>query len=224
MIIKTANIVIVLLVFYHFSFGQTRTENTNPFISVETFFVFPYYFSHYESQFNYGFGAEVSENFTAFKITTGLFLTTKEYSELFESTSDISKISYSLDYINIPILLGFPLVKDKLKLNQFLIRTGIIINIPMDYQSSIYYKNNNATPINTNSIAYKAGSSLRLAFQYQRVLNKSFNTYVGVFGDYKFKLDHVDFNNSTPQWHSSIADDRLSIGINIGIEWFYKRD
>lgn len=203
--------------------AQENTEKANRYLSSEIFFIYPHYFTKYENQFNYGFGGAVSENFSPFRITTGLFYTTKKYFEPFESTSSIDKITYRLDYFNVPILIGFSLIKQEIKKNQFLITTGIVFNIPRNYRSITYYKNSNPPTINDTPVDYKTGSSFRLAFEFHRKLNNIFNVYVGVFSDYKFQLDRLDFNNSTPHWHPSYSDDRLLAGINVGIEWIYKK-
>ena len=217
----------ILFIFFFalcsYGIAQENTEKVNPYLSSEIYFVYPHYFTKYKDQFNYGFGGAISENFSPFKITTGFFYNTKKYFELFESTSSIDKITYSLNYFNVPVLIGFPLIKDAIKKNQLLITTGIIFNIPNNCNSITYYKNNKPSTINDSPVAYKTGSSFRLAFQFNRKLNDFFIIYAGVFGDYKFQLDHLEFNNSSPQWHSPYSEDRLLVGINIGIEWIYKR-
>ncbi len=213
---------IFLLALFSSSIAQDNSENSKPDFSLDLFLIYPQYFTEYETQFNYGFGGVVSENFKPFRITTGLFYTSKKYFEPFEG-SDIVKITYSTDYYNIPVLIGFPLNKQEVKKNKFLIVTGTIFNIPRNYQSFIYYNNHNPRTINGTPVAYKAGNSFRLAFQFHRKLNNAFHVFSGVFTDFKFHLDDIRIGSSLPHWHPSYSEDRFLAGINLGIEWIYKK-
>jgi hypothetical protein len=212
-----------LLALCSYSIAQGTSEKSKPTFSCGIFYLYPHYFLEYETQFNFGFGGVVSENFKPFSISTGLFYATKKYFEPFEGSDDIDKISYSINYYNIPVLIGFPLNKHEVKKNYFLIEGGVIFNIPRNYQSFIYYNNDNSTMTNATPDGYSAGSSFRLAFQYHRKLNNAFNLFSGVYTEYKFKLDYISFNSSQPQWHSSYSEDRFLAGINIGVEWIYTR-
>jgi hypothetical protein len=204
--------------------AQENTEKVKLFnLSSELFISSPYYFMKYKNQFNYGIGFGISENLKPFTITTGLFYTTKKYFKLFESTSSIEKITYSLDYFNIPIFFRFRPMKQRSEKNQILLTTGFIFNLPRNYLSTIYYKNNTTPTIGDSPVNYIAGSSFRIGFHFQRKLNDLFKIYTQVFGDYRFLLDQWDFDNSTPLGLPSHSEDRLLVGINIGIEWVYKK-
>lgn len=202
--------------------AQKNAEENSPFLSSEIFFVYPQYFTKYESQFNYGFGGMISENFIPFKISTGLYYSTKKYFNAFDSQSIIEKTTYSIDYFNIPILIGFPLIKKSVQHNQILITTGLIFNIPRNYRSTTYYKNGNSL-VNDPPKDYNSGSSFRLGLGFQRKLVEAFRINFQVFGDYKFQLDTLEFLNSSPQWRPTYSNDRFLIGINIGFEWTYKK-
>jgi hypothetical protein len=108
--------------------------------------------------------------------------------------------------------------------NMLSISTGIIFNIPSNYSSTTYFKDNTPSLENDKPVNYKTGSSFRLGIQFHKKLNPIFNIYGGAFADYKFQLDRLDFNNSTPQWHPSYSEDRFSIGLNIGLEWRYRKE
>lgn len=223
MIIKKKNIVAFILI--AFSSACLAQENNNKkFISSEVFFTSPYYLTEYKNQINYGLGISISENIKSIKISTGLFYNTNKYFSSYENTSAIDKVTYSLEYYNIPILIGINLLRQENIKNQFLISTGIIFNIPRNYSSITYYKNNSSPTTNDTPVDYKSGSSFRLGFQFHKRLNGIFNLYTGAFVDYKFQLDRLDFNNSTSQWHPSYSEDRFSIGLYIGLEWRYRKE
>lgn len=204
--------------------AQENTEKAKPYLSSEVFFVYPNYLTKHENQFNYGFGGAISENFNPFKVTIGLFYNTKKYFVPYESASSIDKITYSLNYFNVPILISFHLIKHEIMKNNFLITTGIVLNIPRNYHSLTYFKNNNPPQVKDTPIKYISGNSIRLGFQYNKSLNKLFNVFAGACVDYRFQLDHVDFVANGPHPGPNYYEgDRLLLGINIGIEWICKR-
>jgi len=200
-------------------------ENHNgKYISSEIFFNSPYYFTEYKNQFNYGIGITISENIQSVKISTGIFYNTKRYFSSYENTSSIDKVTYCIEYYNIPVLIGVNLLRHENIKNQLLVSTGIIFNIPRNYSSHTYYKNNNPPTTNDTPSDYKAGSSFRLGLEFHKRLNSIFNIYTCAFADYKFQLDRLDFNNSSPQWHPSYSEDRILIGLNVGLGWRYKKE
>jgi hypothetical protein len=207
----------------NYCIAQENIKQTKPYLSSEVYCVYPHYFTEYTNQFNYGFGTSISENFKPFKVTLGLFYSKKKYFELYEGTSGIDKITYNLDYYNVPFLISFPLVRDTIKKSSFLISTGIVFNIPNNYNSTTYYKAQQLVKKNDSPTSYKSGSSLRISMQTYRRLNELFAVYAGLFGDYKFQLDQLQFSNSKPQWHPSYSEDRFLVGLNIGIELKYKK-
>jgi len=223
MILRKKNIIAFILM--TFSTACLAQEiDKKKYLSSEAFFTSPYYLTDYKNQFNYGMGILISENIKSIKISTGIFYNTKKYFSSYENTSTIDKVTYSLEYYNIPILVGINLLRQENIKNQFLISTGIIFNTPRNYSSITYYKNNNSPTTNDTPVDYKTGSSFRLGLQFHKRLNAIFNIYTSAFVDYKFQLDRLDFYNSTPQWHPSYSEDRVLIGLNIGLGWRYKKE
>lgn len=216
---------IIAFMFITFSTACLAQEiNTKKYLSSEAFFTSPYYLTDYKNQLNYGMGVLISESIKSIKISAGIFYNTKKYFSSYENTSTIDKVTYSLEYYNIPILVGINLLRQENIKNQFLISTGMIFNTPRNYSSITYYKNNNSPSTNDTPIDYKTGSSFRLGLQFHKRLNALFNIYTSAFVDYKFQLDRLDFYNSTPQWHHSYSEDRFLIGLNIGLGWRYKKE
>lgn len=215
---------ILLIVFSATTLYCTGQENKNDrFLTSELFFTSPYYFTDYKNQFNYGAGVLISENIKSIKISTGIFYNTKKYYELFENIGNTDKVTYTIYYYNVPLLVGFnltPLVNK----NILLISTGIIFNFPSNYSSTTHFKDNTPPLENDKPINYKSGSSLRLGIQFERRLNSIFHIHTCAFADYKFQLDRLEFNNSSPHWHPTYSDDRLLIGLNVGLEWRYKKE
>ncbi|MHC1777253.1 MAG: hypothetical protein AB9834_17760 [Lentimicrobium sp.] len=214
---------IFILAIYNSSIAQDIKEKSKPAFSFELFVLYPHYFLECETQFNYGFGGVLSQNYKPFRITTGLFYTSKKYYNSFESSDNIDRITYSIDYYNIPVLIGFPLNKQEVKKNKFLIETGFIFNIPRNYQSFTYYTNGSPKTINETPGGYEGGCTFRLAFQFRRKLNNAFNVFSGVFTDYKFLMDDIRIGSSQSNWHPSYSEDRFMVGINVGFGWTYKK-
>lgn len=223
MIMKKINSIAVILIAFS-SACLAQENNKEKFFSSEIFFTSPYYLTEYKNQINYGLGILISENIKPIKISTGLFYNTKKYFSSYENISAIDKVTYSLQYYNIPFLVGINLLRKENIKNQFLISTGVIFNIPRNYSSITYYKNNSLPTTNDTPVDYKSGSSFRLGFQFHKGLNSIFNLYAGAFIDYKFQLDRLVFNDSTPHWHRLYSKDRFSIGLNIGLEWRYQKE
>ena len=212
---KKSFFVLALLLFSAYSVFAQKDSIVRPNFSTEVFFVYPHYFSESEDRFDYGFGGMASLKFNYIKISSGLFYTIKRYTELFADGFPVSKIRYSVDYFNVPILVGLPLYQPELKRNTFRVTTGIIVNIRRNYKSIVYYKNGPVTYYAAPH--YYSGNSFRLAFQLGRQINKNFKLYIQIFGDYKFVLDEIEIKEGYT------TADRFLLGLNAGIEWNYKK-
>jgi hypothetical protein len=213
----------IFIAFLFCSIPGYAQKGSDIFFSSEARLIYPQYFTKYEQKFNDGIGGLFIGNMKRLRFKTGLLFTTKNYLEQFESTSLIDKITYNLDYFNIPMLFDLELRRrDSIK-NQYFFSPGIVFNIPRNYKSITYYKNGTPSTLNEAPDNYNFGSSARLGFIYQRKLTRLLNINIETYVDYKFQLDYLEFNNSSPHWHSSYSNDRLSLGINLGIEWLYKK-
>ncbi len=222
--------ILSLILFYFFlMFGsciaQEDTKKTNRYFSAEIFWAYPAYFISPVNKFNYGFGGAVSDNLRPFKVSLGLFYNTYKHDVLYPPgyNNFINKESYSVDYFNIPFLIGVPLIKKEIRKSQFLITTGLIFNIPQNYHETIYY-NNLPPKKETPGSHYNFGNSIRLGFQYDKSLSNAINVFIRVCVDYKFLLDNIDLTNTQHSDSQSYYEGyRLFAGINLGVEWNHNK-
>jgi hypothetical protein len=215
----------ILLIFVSaitlYCFGQESINGR--FLTSELFLTSPYYFTEYKNQLNCGAGLLISGNIKRFKLSTGIYYHTNKYYELFGNLGNTDKVTYKIYYHNVPLLFGFNMLPTMNK-NILFISTGIIFNIPSNYSSTIYFNDGTPSIENEKPVNYNSGSSLRLGLQFERKLNSIFCIYTCVFADYKIQLDQLAFNNSSPQWHPPFPVNRFLMGLNVGLEWRYKKE
>lgn len=198
-------------------------QSRKPFLSSEIYFIYPYP-PIYFTRFNYGIGGEISQDFKPFKVSTGFFFYTNNSYHKYDQTSPFDKEVVSLNYLNFPVLIKIKLNKQNKTGNTILLNTGIVINIPKNYNSTLYYKNNNS-PQKEIAIKYHNGSALRLGLQYSKSLNNRLNLYTNVFWDYKFRKDYIEFavSNPHPGSSSSYKGNILFWGLSFGIEFMFSK-
>jgi hypothetical protein len=204
-----------------------RSFFAKPILSAEIYAFYPYYFIEY-SDFNYGFGGAITAQLKRAKYTLGFNYSTKNYSEKFNSSFGayyyFDKIDFKTIYYNIPFLISFPLFnKDYKKKNDFIIGAGIIWNIPRKYEAFIIYKHTLPYPNPYIITDLGVGQSFQLLLRYQRRINKTFDIYFSGFCCYKTRLEYTNYHSPMAPWSPEFSEGRFLIGVNIGIEWFYKR-
>ena len=218
---------IVLFIFFLLFIGNCtandKQDESLAFLSLGTYVTYPYYITDYQEKFNFGYGLSISENFIRFKISSGIYISSKKYFDEFDNSSNIDKISYSLTYINIPLLISVPVLNSEQKKHQLLICSGIILNIPRNYHSVTTYKTSIPSTTNDQPISYKRGSSLHIGLQYCYSFNHFIKLNTSLFSNYKFKMDYLEFRNTSPQFHPKYSEDKLLFGIAFGVEFDLKK-
>src|SRR5690554_454700 len=200
--------------------------------SISAFGGYPYYFMQLDKYGsgtevcnapNYMAGAAVSKYIRALKIEVGFAYATKNYSFLTHNTlSEYDKKEVELEYYYIPVMLHRRLFTDTK--NTVSLGLGLVFLKPFGYSEEIFYKDGTKTdPDNLAPVDYKWGNSARLGVSYSRSLAESnFRFFAEVYGDYKFAMDYNEPGSSLK--YSSLPDDRIAIGINVGIEWLFNRE
>ncbi|MBI3509020.1 MAG: hypothetical protein HY064_00035 [Bacteroidetes bacterium] len=208
--------------------AQENIGKTNPVLSSEIYFLYPYPPLDF-NKFNYGIGGEVSEKFKPFKVSTGIFFYTGNSNIKYDAASPFDKRISGLNYFNIPILIKIKLFKLNSLDNNLFLNTGLLFNIPRNYSYILYYKNNTIPPYEEIPVKYRSGNSLRLGLEYNKQLNDRLNFIADIFCDYKFSKDYIEIAISNPpppgqipgSGSKSVAGAILFWGVFCGIEWNY---
>lgn len=219
---------VVILVFsvLFVSLNSSAQKDTSTHVSVELYAVWPYGplalgGKHFVS---YGAGAEIAQSFKSFSVTSGLFFYTSKIVAPTGLMNAFPRETVRFNYFNVPFLVKIKLGR-KQTLNQILLNTGLVLNIPRNY-SSTFYDGNNSIINKTIASDYKTGASVRVGFQYNRMLNKKIKVIASSFLDYRAKPNYI--YKSTTTMHSGpngyIKDGFIFWGISLGIDLYLKEN
>jgi hypothetical protein len=223
---------IIFFLFINKIWGQnTITDTTKrsffakPILSSEVYSLYPHYFIE-NSKFNYGFGGAITAQFKRAKYSLGLNYSTKKYYCTYFNSYYLERTNFISTYYNIPFSISFPLFnKDYKKKNDFIIGAGIIWNIPKKYEAITIYKHQIPYP---SSNPYRISGlgvvhSFQFILRYQRRINRIIDIYLSGVCCYKSRLEYENNNSMMAPWSPPFSEDRLLVGLNIGVELFYKR-
>lgn len=179
------------------------------------------YLNHYlgsntKKHFNYGISFFVSRNINNLNVSTGFNFSTRDFYIFLEhdnSSIGTYKKEYTLRYLNIPVLLQLSF--SETKIGKFKVLGGFIFNNVIRF--NVHTNNVETTEEISNDLDkyYDLGISSRLGLNYANNLNKSFILNISPFIDYKLILNA----KTTHYTIVSIPDNRLTLGIKIGIEY-----
>jgi len=209
--------------------------------SVEPFLYYPYYFAHsnpdiyhekinYKNYWNYGGGILIFNHIGKLRVSTGFYLSTKNYYRDNNVTTLIDKINYW----NIPIIFSLNSVH---KVKPFI---GFIFNKPYFYNntnnSELIKEIGDSTGLSHANISggttlpfldFLTGYTLKIGCSYKVKVIKRFQLNIKIFCDYKLKQDvgflkniYYQVKNPSDYELISIASGRIMIGLGIGCEIF----
>lgn len=169
----------------------------------------------YENNFNYDFSLLAARKLSnVIKLKIGIGYSVKNFFYETEPTNFndyFYKKEYKIKYLNIPILLSYS-NPNQGKVS-FELTSGIIINLPFDYDVIRFYKNN-PDDINSNiKNRLKTGFSYRFGVGVSMKLSSSISIALSPYFDYKFILDTKD---QRPHY-LTLPEDRLKVGVELTI-------
>ena len=167
------------------------------------------------NRFNYGFSLLISKKLEKLKISLGLDYSTLYYYYDVEPTSPsfLKMREYDLQYINVPLLIGYEAKKNKsLKI---VILGGVIFNKIVSYHLTSYYLN--APPITENGSypSNNLGLTIRFGTDISKALSKRFNLNAGPFVDYKLIKNGQEQRPDSRNTPDIVG----SLGFKLGIEY-----
>ena len=174
---------------------------------------FHYYFSgNSVNNFNYGFSLLGSKYMHRLKVSSGINYSTRYYENPGSAFHFEKKLDYSIDYLNIPVILNFGIIS--LESFRFSIITGLLLTYVIEHRIDIHYLNNEITPKNIDVKA--AGSTLSYGINLSWAMNNKFSFNLSPSGYYIINPYH-DYN---PRNHyRTISVNRVYTGIKLGIEY-----
>lgn len=174
-----------------------------------------------KNKFNYGFSLMGSKYFNKFKISTGINYVSKTCNHKdFEGDSwGVKSIDKKIKYINLPIIGSYEIFSH----NTFNtdIDLGLILNRIVDYRLKTYYINNNVSIGDNIYAGQQLGLSIIGGFTFTKLIGQKFALNIQPFICYKLINDH-DIKYSM-YIGSKLPDDKLSLGIKIGLEFLFKK-
>lgn len=216
---KKTTLLTLLLLNIYLTFSQ----------SLNAYGSYPYYFlqlnkygeyTDVKNKINYVAGLSIGKYFKSTKLEIGFAYSTKNY---YINHRDIyatyKRGNVSLQYFSIPVMANKRLFASSN--NAISLCLGIIFVKPFGYSNEIIYINGTKENKNNIPVDYKLGNTVQLGCKYSKSISNHFNLYFETHGEYKFNLDYYESHPSSQ--YSNLTDDRFSVGLNVGIEWFFNK-
>lgn len=221
------NFIFILL--FALSLSHLYSQEKNYF-SIQADNSYQYYFFNnndenlykldFKNKFNYGFSLIGSKYFNKFKISTGIKYISKTCNNnVEEPLSETLSRDFKIKYINLPIIGSYEIFSR----NTFNtdIDLGLILNRIVDYRLKTYYINNNVSIGDNIYAGQQLGLSIIGGFTFTKLIGQKFALNIQPFICYKLINDH-DIKYSM-YIGSKLPDDKLSLGIKIGLEFLFKK-
>lgn len=175
--------------------------------------------------FNYGLSPLLFLNINKLKIGSGVNFSTKKYSYEYEITpmNNISNKLYDINYLNVPILIGYRLYEKKL--NRFDILAGVSFDHLIKFKTTTTHKYNDGNVSVTDNIletdkpVSHSGISLMFSIYYYRQIFNQLDVFVSPFAEFKVRNEGED----NPRYNWRFPDKRFACGLKIGLEFNFKK-
>jgi hypothetical protein len=221
----------VIVLFTNIAEGQNKdTTYKGNLFSAEIFINEPYYFIHSSQELDYNMYGKEPENFNNYwnygggilfsnyihkvKVSTGVYLSTKNYYRTILGNKEIDRVKY----INIPLLV---FTFECGKFNPFV---GAIYQKPYGYNNGalLWLEMPKSQNLQYNQIAqpirYYYNIAFRIGCDYKLNINKYFNFHSYLFFDYKLYKSDITYISH------QLYEEKISIGLNIGIEYLLNKN
>jgi hypothetical protein len=187
-----------------------------------------YYYANTKSSdfyFNYGLSPLLFLNINKLKIGSGVSFATKKYSHNYDvtPTNSISSKLYDINYLNIPIIIGYNVYSKHL--NRLDILAGVSFDHFIKFMTTTKYENDDGPVSETDNILEidkpdtRSGISLLFSLYYYRQLLEQLNVFVSPFAEFKVRSEGD--NNPHFRWH--FPNNVVTLGLKIGLEFSFKK-
>jgi hypothetical protein len=170
----------------------------------------------YSNNFSYGFSFIISKYFNNIKLSTGGRYINKSIDELGDDFYSIEKYEHQIRYLSFPFI-GSYVFEAKKKIIPSL-QTGLCFHKILDHTIKSFYTDGENQTFEGNEENRQLGVSLILGSTISRQINSQFAINLSAYFDYKLI---PDYQNQRPTFFN-LPEDRFSIGISLGIEYFFK--
>lgn len=223
----------VFILLFALSISQIYSQEKNYF-SIQVDNSYQYYFFNnndenlykldFKNKFNYGFSLIGSKYFNKFKISTGINYISKTCNNnVEEPLSETLSRDFKIKYINLPIIGSYEIFSR----NTFNtdIDLGLILNRIIDYRIKVYSINNQTFISDNIDAGQQLGLSITGGFTFSKLIGKKLVLNLQPYVCYKIINDH-DYNkirNPNFYIYYILPEDRFSLGIQLGIEYLFKK-
>lgn len=199
------------------SFSQ---EVVKPQLSLGAYILSPYYFTDFSEKFNYGAGVSASLTFKRFKLSSGMYYSTKNYF----SKGSWGTHDFHIEYVNVPIEIGINVLNKKSQKHRLYVYTGVVFNIPFKYRE-IEINMPKQEQIITKATKYDFGSAFRFGLSYHYQINTIIGIYSSVYTDIS-QPDQITVPAPNPvpfHWQPGYSQDKYSLNFNAGVTFILKK-
>lgn len=194
---------------------QTNCQDKRIFSTeINTSYIYYFVGENKKNDFNYGFSILLSSSLNSFKISAGVAYSLKSYESAENLYITLDKRRYNLDYLHVPILFSYKFVSHKSYSSSIVM--GIIFNHILDYDIRSYYTSGDFFDQDISSEDQKLGASFNLGFQISKIMCNKISINLSPFIYYVGFPDHYDQGND----YRNFPNDRISLRINVGIEYY----
>lgn len=200
-----------------FFWTTTTFSQDKDYFSTEFDANYYYYFvGENNNNLNYGFSLLVSKYIQKVKLSAGVNYSIKSYNSQGDQFYSILKREYNLEYLNFPIIANIEIFSQRKFHSSILI--GFTFNQITDYTIKSYYLNGKTLTENNLLDNKRLGISFVFGTTFSKLIGNKYLFNLSPIISYKLVSDH---DNQRPDY-KNIPDDKISIGVRIGIEYLFK--
>lgn len=198
-------------------FQNTYTQTKN-YLTAEVGADYYYYFLEESHSYKFSYGSTIllSDRINRFKIASGLIYATKSYTSPGSDFHNSKLHDHELKYLNFPVIASFELLSSE---KYFIsMNAGFVFSRIIDYTIKTTYLNGEFVVGDGLLDNRRLGGMLMIGPTFSRSLNEKL--MINLSSSFYYKT-MPDSNNYSPDY-KNIPEDRVAIGIRLGIEYIFK--